>query len=280
MRRAALSLAVVALLAACHGASTPTTVAAPGSPTASTSASPQPLTSPSARTGSGLPKGLVDLSGVDQTIMLDMRYATAHNFVGRVISGYFAPRCVLSKQAAQALHRAQNAARTKGYSLKMYDCYRPLRAGRDFQQWAKRPAQNAMKAEFFPSLAKSAVFAEGYVSNGRSAHSRGSTVDLTLVALPAHPQRPYVPGEPLMPCTAPHRQRFPDNGIDMGTGYDCFDSRSHTLDRRLTGTPRSNRLLLRQLMTDAGFRNAAHEWWHYTLRNEPHPTTYFDFPIV
>ncbi len=226
------------------------------------------------------PAGFADLADVDPTVIQEIRYHGEHNFVGRQINGYLEARCLLTDQAAQALKRAQTAARGKGYSLKVYDCYRPLRAGEDFKQWANRPTEQAMKAEFFPSLDKAAVFSEGYVSSGRSTHSRGSTIDLTLVALPARAQRAFVKGEALLPCTAAAPQRFPDNSIDMGTGYDCFDSRSNTLDSRITGQARQNRLLLRQLMTDAGFRSSTNEWWHFRLEAEPHPGGYYDFPVA
>jgi D-alanyl-D-alanine dipeptidase len=241
--------------------------------------SPTPLLTPSPAP-SPAPVGFAYLSTVDPTVLQDMRYATAHNFVGRPIRGYLAPRCLLTQEAAQALSRVQIAARAKGYGLKVYDCYRPLPAGEDFLQWAKLADAQEMKAEFFPSLSKAALFTDGYVSNGRSAHSRGSTVDLTLVPSPAPTQRPFVPGEPLAPCTAPVSLRFPDNSIDMGTGYDCFDPRSHPLDPRITDPARMNRLLLRQLMTDAGFRPSTTEWWHFSLIEDPHPDSYYDFPVA
>jgi D-alanyl-D-alanine dipeptidase len=226
------------------------------------------------------PPGFVDLSDVDPTIVQDIRYATPHNFVGRPVKGYLEPRCLLTVQAAQALHQVQNAARAKGYGLKVYDCYRPARAGEDFAAWAKDPNDQATKGEFYPDEPKSQLFADGYVGGGRTSHSRGSTMDLTLVPYPPPTQRPYVPGEPLQPCTAPQGQRFPDSSVDMGTGFDCFDSRSHTLDPRITGTARDNRLLLRQLMTDAGFVNYSNEWWHYDYSRDPHPDTYYDFPVA
>jgi zinc D-Ala-D-Ala dipeptidase len=272
--RLALSMVTLALVTACAAGEPPPV--APSSPPPS--ATPGPSVVPTV--DSHAPPGFVSLSDVDSTILEDIRYLTDHNFVGRRIDGYLEPRCVLTDRAAQALRRAQDAARAKGYSLKVYDCYRPLRAGEDFKAWAQLPDAQAMKAEFFPELAKSAVFTEGYVSSGRSAHSRGSTVDLTLVALPARTQRPFVAGEPLTPCTAPAGERFPDNTIDMGTGYDCFDPRSHPLDPRITGPAKQNRLLLRQLMTGAGFRGSSSEWWHYSLVADPFPDTYFDFPVA
>jgi D-alanyl-D-alanine dipeptidase len=186
--------------------------------------------------------------------------------------------CILTRTAADALHQVQVAARARGYSLKTYDCYRPQRAVDEFVAWAKRLDDQTMKAEFYPSVPKADLFADGYIG-APTAHSRGSTMDLTLVPLPVPAQRAYVPGEPLQPCTAPVGQRFPDNSVDMGTGFDCFDSRAHTLDPRITGAARSNRLLLKDLMAASGFVNYPYEWWHYSLTNEPYPNTYFDFPV-
>ena len=226
------------------------------------------------------PRGFVDLSDVDPTILSDIRYYTDHNFVGRRIDGYLEPRCLLTREAAQALRKAQAAARAKGYSLKVYDCYRPMRAGEDFVSWARRPGDRTMQAEFYPNVDKGALFADGYVGGARTSHSRGTAVDLTIVKLPAKTQRAYQKGEPLTSCAASVRQRFPDNTVDMGTGYDCFDARSHTLNPAITGTPRNNRLLLRQLMTDAGFVNYANEWWHYDLAGDPNPHAYYDFPVA
>ncbi len=166
----------------------------------------------------------------------------------------------------------------QGYSLKVYDCYRPQRAVNDFVAWAKDLGDVRMKGEFYPRVEKSRLFEDGYIA-AKSGHSRGSTMDLTIVRLPARPTRPYVPGEPLVPCWAPKAERFPDNSVDMGTGFDCFDTLSHTLDPRVTGVQRANRLLLKSAMERAGFVNLAEEWWHYTLRGEPYPDTYFDFPV-
>ena len=169
------------------------------------------------------------------------------------IDGYREPLCILTRAAADALHRAQLAARTRGLSLKVYDCYRPQRAVDDFVHWAQRPDDQKTKAEFYPGVDKSALFDDGYIA-GPTSHSRGLSVDLTLVALPARAQRPYVSGEPLASCSAPQAQRFGDNTVDMGTGFDCFDSLAHTFDARITGQARTNRLLIKQFMEDAGYR--------------------------
>jgi D-alanyl-D-alanine dipeptidase len=271
-----------AVLAACAGLTACATGPPNAAPSATSSSASPSSTGPTPVTSvdSHAPPGFVDLSDVDPTIVQDIRYATPHNFVGRPVKGYLEPRCLLTTQAAQALHQVQTAARAKGYGLKVYDCYRPARAGEDFATWARAPFDQTMKGEFYPDEAKSSLFVDGYVGGGRTSHSRGSTMDLTLVPYPPPSQRPFVPGEPLQPCTAPRAQRFPDNSVDMGTGFDCFDSRSHTLDPRITGTARENRLLLRQLMTDAGFVNYSNEWWHYDFSRDPHPNTYYDFPVA
>ncbi|MDT5028684.1 MAG: zinc D-Ala-D-Ala dipeptidase [Micromonosporaceae bacterium] len=148
---------------------------------------------------------------------------------------------------------AQTATRAQGHSLKVCDCYRPARAGEDFAAWVRDPHDQTMKGEFYPDEDKSKLFADGYVGSGMTSHSGGTAMDLTLVPLPEPTQRAYVPGEPLVSYSAPAAQRFPDNSVDMGTGYDCFDARSHTMDSRITRSARDNRLLLRRLMTDAGF---------------------------
>ncbi|GII23772.1 M15 family metallopeptidase [Planosporangium mesophilum] len=248
-------------------------------PTAATAEAGIVRASAPAGAGGRGPAGFVALSDVDHTILQDIRYDTYHNFVGRPIVGYRDPICILTRQAAEGLHRAQVAAQSLGYSLKVYDCFRPQRAVDDFVRWAERLDDQRMKAEFYPRVDKTVLFADGYIAS-RSGHSRGSTVDLTLVALPPRPQRPYLRGEPLVSCFAPRWQRFGDNTVDMGTGFDCFDPLANTLDPRITGRAMDNRLLLKQVMTDAGFTNYASEWWHYTLAGEPYPDTYFDFPVA
>lgn len=225
------------------------------------------------------PDRFVALSDVDPTIIQEMRYATAHDFVGRPINGYREPICILTRPAAEALHRVQAGLLRRGYSLKVYDCYRPQRAVNDFVAWAHDPKAQSMKREFYPRVDKSRLFADGYIG-AKSGHSRGSTMDLTIVKLPATPAPAYRPGQPLVPCYAPKAQRFPDDSIDMGTGFDCFDTLAHTRDPRITGPQRADRLLLRTAMAKAGFVNLATEWWHYTYEPEPYPNSYFDFPVA
>ena len=269
------------MVAACSSP-TPTPTAGPSTPpgTATTASSAEPTPAPTLTIDTFAPPGWVSLSDVDPTILQDIRYHVEHNFLGRPVDGYLEPLCILPRQTADPLRRVQTNARAEGYSLKVYDCYRPRRAGDDFVQWARDGADRRMKAEFYPGLDKSQLFNLGYVGGGATSHSSGSAVDVTLVALPPRAQRPYVPGEPLVSCTAPVDQRFPDNTIDMGTGFDCFDSLSHTLDSRISGPPRDNRLRIKRLMATGGFVNYDGEWWHYDLVNPPFYGQYFDFPVT
>jgi D-alanyl-D-alanine dipeptidase len=228
--------------------------------------------------GPEAPPPFVALRDVDPTVVQDIRYFTAHNFTGAPVDGYRRPECLLTRPAAEALRRVQAGLLRRGLSLKVYDCYRPQRAVDAFAAWAKDPRDLRTKAEFYPRVDKSRLFADGYIA-ARSGHSRGSTVDLTVVRLPAPPPRPYVPGEPLVPCYAPQSLRFPDGSLDMGTGFDCFDTLAHTLDPRVRGVQRAGRLLLKAAMQAQGFANLPQEWWHYTYGPEPFPDTYFDFPV-
>jgi len=224
------------------------------------------------------PDDFVALPDVDPSIRQEMRYFTAHNFTGDPVDGYRSPMCILTREAAEGLRRAQEEFLERGYTLKVYDRYRPQRAVNDFVGWADDLADERMKAEFYPRVDKSVLFADGYIAE-KSGHSRGSTVDLTLVALPAADTPPYVPGQPLVDCTAPQRFRFPDNSVDMGTGFDCFDTLAHTLDPRIEGDELKNRLLLKEGLERQGFVNYDKEWWHFTYQPEPYPDTYFDFPV-
>jgi zinc D-Ala-D-Ala dipeptidase len=257
-RRTLLALAAAAALALCAPAAAPA------------AAAKKPRKAPAA---------FVSLRDVAPSILHDIRYFTRHNFIGRRIHGYRAPLCILTRDAATALARVQDAVVAQGYTLKVYDCYRPQRAVDDFVRWARRLRDRRMKREFYPRVDKSRLFADGYIAE-RSGHSRGSTLDLTLVELPAREQPRWTRGRfGLVNCFAPYGERFPDNTIDMGTGYDCFDTLAHTLDPRIQGAQRANRLRLKTAMEAAGFTNYENEWWHYTLADEPFPDTFFDFPV-
>jgi zinc D-Ala-D-Ala dipeptidase len=224
------------------------------------------------------PGAFVSLADVDPSIVVEMRYLTNHNFMGRRVPGYRENVCLLTKQTAEALARVQAAVRAKGYTLKVYDCYRPQRSVDAFVKWGKDLSDQRMKREFYPRVKKSRVFKEGYIAT-QSGHSRGSTLDLTLVKLPPRKQERYQRGDRLRDCAGPRSRRFRDNTIDMGTGYDCFDPLSHPYAKRFRGKIRRNRLALREPMIAAGFKGLATEWWHFTLRDEPYPETFFDFPM-
>jgi D-alanyl-D-alanine dipeptidase len=224
------------------------------------------------------PSDFVDASTVIPGLQLDMRYPTADNFIGRPIAGYHAPKCYLTKRAAKALKKVQAELNKQSLSLKVYDCYRPQTAVNDFVKWGRDLADTKMKARFYPNVKKRSLFHLGYIAS-RSGHSRGSTVDLTVVPLSAPPQPPYDPAAPLTSCEGPKDTRAPDNSLDMGTGFDCFSVHSHTAYARIGAEQKKNRRLLKSVMSRHGFRNLRTEWWHYTLRHEPYPHTYFDFPV-
>lgn len=200
-----------------------------------------------------VPRGpLVYLADVNAQIRQDVRYAGTDNFTGRPVRGYETPRVMLTREAAQALSKAQSAAHARGLTLLVYDGYRPQRAVDHFLEWSIDENDTLAKAAYYPNLNKSALFELGYIAR-RSGHSRGSTVDLTLTR----------DGRPL----------------DMGTPYDFFGEESHTEHPAIDGQARRNRMLLRQIMQTAGFQNYPKEWWHFTLVGEPFPDTYFDLPI-
>ena len=225
-----------------------------------------------------MPNRFVYLHDVDPTILQDMRYATANNFTGHVVPGYAAPECVLVREAADALKAAQAELTPRGLSLKVYDCYRPARAVAAFVAWAKEPDDRHAKAVHYPALDKAALF-PGYIAT-RSGHSRGATMDLTLVSLDAAPVPPPADAEGSASCTAEQGKRSANTSLDMGTSFDCFDAKANTLAADLTQTQRANRALLVDAMRRHGLKNYDKEWWHFTLENEPYPDTIFDFPIL
>lgn len=223
-----------------------------------------------------LPDGFVYLSDVAPDIRQDMRYAGEHNFVGRPIDGYEAPQCVLTTEAGEALRAASEELAADNLALRVYDCYRPARAVADFAEWARQVDDVAMQGEFYPRIDKSRLFELGYIAE-RSGHSRGSTVDLTIEPVDA-PIAAWTPEDDLVDCALP--ERFADNLLDYGTGYDCFDTHSHHGAEGITAEAEANRERLRDLMDRHGFALYQEEWWHYTLRNEPFPDTYFDFVVA
>jgi D-alanyl-D-alanine dipeptidase len=172
----------------------------------------------------------------------------------------------------------QEDLRPFGLGLKAYDCYRPQRAVDTFVTWAKDFGDTQMQAEFYPRIPKDRIFREGYLLE-RSGHSRGSTIDLTVVPLPAPQQEAFKDGDPLRDCGLPAGERFRDNSLDFGTGYDCFDALANVENPAVGLDQRTRRLMLRALMEKHGFKSYAPEWWHFTLKEEPYPETFFDFEI-
>jgi D-alanyl-D-alanine dipeptidase len=200
------------------------------------------------------PTTFVDAASVAPGLVVEGRYATAHNFVGVPIDGYEKPLCYLTRPAAAALAQVVVDLEAKGLTLKVYDCYRPERAVAHFVRWARNLGDVKMKAEFYPQVDKSTLFRDGYIA-ARSGHSRGSTVDLTVAS------------------------RGDGKELDMGTPFDFFSPRSWPSDKSVSAEARANRALLAQAMGKRGFRPYDKEWWHFTLRHEPYPETYFDFPV-
>ncbi|MBF0496139.1 MAG: M15 family metallopeptidase [Deltaproteobacteria bacterium] len=225
-----------------------------------------------------IPAGFVDVQQVIPSVVLDMRYVGPHNFIGERIDGYNAARCYLTGEAAAALAKVQEELAKFSLSLKIYDCYRPQRAVAHFVKWAGQVDDTRMKKEFYPTVDKKNLFRDGYIAE-KSSHSRGSTVDLTIIPVPAPDQESYAPGQELRECSRPVDQRFKDNGLDMGSGFDCFHPVSHTVNITVGLQQRVNRLLLRTIMERHGFKNLEEEWWHYTLKSEPYPNTYFNFVV-
>lgn len=224
-----------------------------------------------------LPPNFVYLKDIDPSIVQDIRYASDHNIVGEPLKGYNAAECILTLQAAQKLTAIQKELKKSSLSLKVYDCYRPQMTVDEFKKWSLS-SQQIMSDEFFPREPKDTFFAKGYIAE-KSGHTRGSTVDITLVPIPTPKQAHYQRGEKLITCFADYQTRYHDNSIDMGTGYDCLDELSHPTNRNISATAYNNRMLLRDIMFKYGFKGIPTEWWHFTLSDEPYPDTYFNFPI-
>ncbi|MFG1610986.1 D-Ala-D-Ala dipeptidase VanX [Actinoplanes sp. NPDC049265] len=198
-----------------------------------------------------------DFAYVDEVvpgIRWDAKYATWDNFTGKPVDGYLVNRVVASRAFCDALKIAQKKAESLGFALLLWDAYRPQRAVDAFMRWAELPEDGRKKERHYPNIDRAAMFDQGYVAT-KSGHSRGSTVDLTIFDLAT--------GE-LVP---------------MGGDHDVMDEISHHDSDRVGPAEAENRRHLRSIMEEAGFTAYQYEWWHYTLKNEPYPDTYFDFPI-
>jgi len=196
----------------------------------------------------------VDLQEFIPGIKIELRYFGEDNFVGQVIDGYHAEKVFMTREAAAALAHVQGELDVFGMSLKVFDAYRPQRAVDHFVRWAQDLEDTKMKAKYYPTVAKKDLFSDGYIAE-RSGHSRGSTIDLTIVDLEDGQE------------------------LEMGTDWDFFDPSSWPSNQDLPAQTRANRNLLNAVMTRHGFKALPEEWWHFTLESEPFPDTYFDFPI-
>lgn len=194
---------------------------------------------------------LIDVKTLESTIMVKMKYFTPDNFVGAVVDGYNANKCLMSKPAAVALAKAQALAKEKNLSLLVHDCYRPQRGVDHFIRWSNDAKDIKTKNKYYPNIIKNKLFKLGYIAT-KSGHSRGSTIDLTLYDL---------------------QKKKP---MQMGTIYDFLDPLSNTENSKISKEARSNRQILLDIMTGAGFKNYSKEWWHFTLNDEPNKNVYLD----
>ena len=201
-----------------------------------------------------LPEGFVYVEDIIPGLEVELRYYTNNNFVGKRIEGYNTNKLILSKQTAKALKLIHEDLENKNLCLKVYDGYRPQSAVNHFMQWAKNLNDTINKSIFYPNVKKKNLFKEDYIAS-RSGHSRGSTVDLTIIDANT--------GTPL----------------DMGSAYDFFGIQSWVNYNGITNEQKANRQLLQEVMAKYGFKNYPKEWWHFTLKDEPFPDTYFNFPI-
>ena len=199
-----------------------------------------------------LPDGFVYLHTIDSSIKKELRYITSNNFIGQPIDGYQKPTIIVSKPTAEALKKVQEKLAPFNLSLKIFDAYRPQEAVDHFVRWARVLNDTVMKRQYYPEVPKSKLFKLGYIAK-RSGHTRGSTVDLTIIDITTNKE------------------------LDMGSPYDFFGEASHVINKSLNKQQQANRLLLRNLMLSNGFKPYENEWWHFTLKKEPHRDSYFDF---
>ena len=200
------------------------------------------------------PSGFVLLADYVPSIVQEIRYYSTYNFIGDRIDGYEEPCALLTKEAARALKAAGNELMVQGYRMKIFDAYRPARAVRNFVFWGIEDQDIRMKPFFYPELEKQELFAKGYIAK-LSGHSRGSTIDLTLLDMQTGKE------------------------LDMGSPFDFFGEISHPDYRGITADQYENRMILQRAMLRNGFLPIACEWWHFTLKDEPYPDTYFEFPV-
>jgi D-alanyl-D-alanine dipeptidase len=225
---------------------------------------------------SALPTGFVYLKDIDPTIVQNLRYFTSENFTGRKIEGYQTSQVFLTIEAAKALSKVQLRLVRDGYSIVIYDAYRPQRAVNSIIEWGKDATDQIAKNKYYPTIDKADIFKFDYIAK-KSGHSRGSTVDLSIIKT----------GNNLKPVELQERQLanssmvpFLDDGtLDMGTSFDLFNEASHHDNNIIDTKFMERRNYLRKIMKENGFSEYEKEWWHYTLENEPFSETYFDFLV-
>ena len=206
------------------------------------------------KSGTTDPSGFVLLADYVPQIVQEIRYYSTYNFIGDRIDGYEEPCALLTIEAARALKAVSSEMVVQGYRLKIFDAYRPACAVKHFVLWGIEDQDLRMKPYFYPDLEKQELFVKGYIAK-QSSHSRGSTVDLTLLDMRTGKE------------------------LDMGSPFDLFSEVSHPDYRGITEEQYANRMLLQHAMVRCGFRPIDCEWWHFTLENEPYPDTYFEFPV-
>lgn len=216
--------------------------------------------------------GFVDISTMNPKIRVEGRYNSAWNFLGRPVKGYRESRCYLTQKAAAALSAVEKEVEKKGYNLLAFDCYRPQRAVDEFVSWVKTGTDSSTKAFFYPGEDREALIKRGYIDE-HSGHSRGSTIDLTLVRADSGLKSFH---ESYPDCRNPSRV---EGQLDMGTAFDCFSELAYTENSSISPEAKANRALLRDTMEKFGFKNYPKEWWHFVLKDEPYKTQYFDFEV-
>jgi D-alanyl-D-alanine dipeptidase len=223
-----------------------------------------------------LPGDFVYLRDIDPSIIQDIRYATSNNFVGRPLAGYNAGECVVKREVGLRLKAVQQELAAQNLSLKMFDCYRPARASIDMVKWSQNGHETAAERRYNPRIPKTELFRLGYIAS-RSQHSTGAALDLTLVDLTADNSAKYDPSRTYADCTAPVEVRAPEGSVDMGTGYDCTDTKGHTAAPSITAEQRGWRKRLVAAMARQGFVTYSKEWLHFSLPGAGGPA--YDFPL-
>lgn len=225
-----------------------------------------------------LPEGFVYLHKIIPNIQISLRYATDENFVGCIVNGYFDNVSIVTESTGQALKQVQAFAQDKGYELVIYDSYRPQKSVDHFIRWSEDSHDpQRTKEHYYPRIRKEDAFQLGYIAK-RSGHTRGSTVDLTIIPLGQRVINPPIPKKRILKDNS--TILFLDDGtVDMGSSFDLLDEVSHTNSPLISDDEHQRRIMFREMMEQAGFVNYTKEWWHYTLKNEPFLQTYFDFDV-